>query len=820
MARLLFLLLPLLSTLGSIAGCSPSTESPLGPDPRQPTVSLAEAKALLAERKWDEAADALRPYASDPAVSSEVLQMYARALVGGKRHSLAVWPLHRLVEREDKSPVADERYVAALLQGGAELEAVAYATEVIERDPENMRLIELRSNAHEQVMDYEAALADMEIVAAENPNRARIIERVLNLLIKVEDWDGARERIDELRELLSAESVKPETRAVFCATSAQFEADRGNYEEAEKQVDACLAEAPAEANLVFTRVELLDEHGRFDEATAYMEQLIEEYPGRQRIRDGLANRYAKLGRYEEADALLFETAELVENISSWLSLANLRASINDLEGTVEALDRGLKVTLGALPEDPGFDWKRLTPDSRFGIGDIYVRAKRWDRAKGVIESLDDEPSMALLLEARMKLDQGDPAGALADYEEAFKTFPSNPAARYLAGRAAIETNDFDKAVSYYQDALRSDAAATDAGLVLGQMLLAEGRVNYAIDMLGFYLTGNENEPHALRLLASTGANLGMLGFAENMRAMLRQDPEWAGVALSDQALDIARSGAPREALAYLEENAVEEEPTLFEAFSAWIAIARQIGREDVKARYAAYQERHAGTVGAEVLAARWAFEDENFEASLAAIDRAIELDPLLPVAHFQRGTTLAKLDRVDEAVAAFDRARELDGADVRNWMASASALIDAERFPEAAERLRELLIHHPWFGRGALALVEMDRDHDVIDDGLAYDYAKRAARYVVSSGPGAHAELGRLHLENGAPDEAVERYTLALNLGHAPSQTVVGLARALEAAERRDDAVEALERFLDEAPEEIDTADARAYLGELAGEKG
>ncbi len=316
--------LTLLLTAAVLAsGCADDNESPLGPDPRIPAVSLEEAKSLLTAREWDDAAKALEPYAADPNVTSEVLQMYARALVGGQRHSLAVWPLHRLVEREDKSPVADERFIAALLKGGAEVEAVAYANKVIAEDPENMRLIELRSNAHEKVMDYESALADMEIIAAETPNRARIIEKVLNLLIKVEDWDGARERIEELRTLLAADAVKPETRAVFCATSAQFEADRGNYDVAEKAVRDCLKREPAEANLVFTYVELLDEQDRFDEATVFMEKLNEEHPGRQRIRDGLAIRYSTLGRHEEADALLLETAELV---SEHLLLALARES--------------------------------------------------------------------------------------------------------------------------------------------------------------------------------------------------------------------------------------------------------------------------------------------------------------------------------------------------------------------------------------------------------------------------------------------------------------------------------------------------------------
>ncbi len=457
------------------------------------------------------------------------------------------------------------------------------------------------------------------------------------------------------------------------------------------------------------------------------------------------------------------------------------------------MDSGLKVTLGGLPEDPGFDWQRLTPDSRFGIGDIYVRAKRWDRAAGLIESLDDEPSMALLLQARLKLDQGDPAGALADYEEAFKTFPSNPAARYLAGRAAIETNDFEKGVNYYQDALRSDAAATDAGLVLGQMLLAEGRANYAMDTLGFYLVANANEPHAVRLLASTGASRGMRGFAENLRGILAEQPDWTGVALSDHALDIARNGAPDEALEYLDEGGALEDPNAFEAFTAWLVIARQAGREDVTAQYEKYQKQHAGTAGAAIIEARWTFENKDYAAALAAIDRALEMDPTLPAAHFQRGTALVMLDRIDDAIAAFDRARELDPLEARYALAGASTMVEAERFPEATERLRELLIHHPWFGRAALMLVELDRDHDVIETTLGrINYAKRAARLhrfersrgARASSPGSISSARRIR---GA------RYTKALNLGYRPSETIVGLARSLDALDRRDDAVAALE---------------------------
>ena len=80
---------------------------------------------------------------------------------------------------------------------------------------------------------------------------------------------------------------------------------------------------------------------------------------------------------------------------------------------------------------------------------------------------------------------------------------------------------------------------------------------YAMDTLGFYLTSNDNEPHGLRILASAGASQGMRGFAENLRGMLSEFDDWAGVALSDHAIDIARNGAPEEALEYLEAGGVQ-----------------------------------------------------------------------------------------------------------------------------------------------------------------------------------------------------------------------------------------------------------------------
>ena len=50
----------------------------------------------------------------------------------------------------------------------------------------------------------------------------------------------------------------------------------------------------------------------------------------------------------------------------------------------------------------------------------------------------------------------------------------------------------------------------------------------------------------------------------------------------------------------------------------------------------------------------------RFEEALAACDRAIEIDPRHAVAHTNRGNALRDLGRFEEALAAYDRAIEID----------------------------------------------------------------------------------------------------------------------------------------------------------------
>jgi hypothetical protein len=159
---------------------------------------------------------------------------------------------------------------------------------------------------------------------------------------------------------------------------------------------------------------------------------------------------------------------------------------------------------------------------------------------------------------------------------------------------------------------------------------------------------------------------------------------------------------------------------------------------------------------------------------LASYDRALELVPNLGALHFSRGTTLAALDRQDEALASFDHvialAPECAGtaataeADRRNAVAHYSRgtiLIALERYDEARASFDKALALHPdyaeAFGNRAVALAELGRYDDALAD---YSEALRLAPNFAD----AHNNRGNAFLALNRMDKALRCYSAAIAL--------------------------------------------------------
>lgn len=106
------------------------------------------------------------------------------------------------------------------------------------------------------------------------------------------------------------------------------------------------------------------------------------------------------------------------------------------------------------------------------------------------------------------------------------------------------------------------------------------------------------------------------------------------------------------------------------------------------------------------------------EAALAAIDRAIVLDPEDPRFRNGRGQSLARLKRYDEAEREFEAALLRNPADPDAYANLGAVLFEAGRYEEAELTLRKALIHHPRQLGAALnlgrTLLRLDRIEEAV----------------------------------------------------------------------------------------------------------
>src|SRR5258706_3214111 len=110
---------------------------------------------------------------------------------------------------------------------------------------------------------------------------------------------------------------------------------------------------------------------------------------------------------------------------------------------------------------------------RFMLADALIDVGDFDRARAVADGLS-RADYAQLLRGRILLTQGDPAGALAEFEQGIRAWPNNASARFLAGLAARDLGDYDRAISELRESVRANNAETDAALELARIYFERG----------------------------------------------------------------------------------------------------------------------------------------------------------------------------------------------------------------------------------------------------------------------------------------------------------------------------------------------------------
>jgi len=513
--------------------------------------SIEDVRQLQGTGRYAETIEPLRKHLESAPDDSEAHFLYGIALSRTGSARTAVWALRKAAEADAWKVPALLELSSAAARSGNWSEAIAVANEVLAIEPENLPAHVLRGEAYlSEGKDPERALEDFEFVLDGDPTNNIAMASKASALLLADRPEEAAEVIDTLDAMAQRSSLDEDTRAQLCATRAVLSKELGDLEEAEERFSACLEQYPAAAAVLAPAVAYYDERGQTDRGTKTLENALEIAPSAQAYRRALSQRVAAAGDDARALAILeggveFESAQL--RSEAWTDLTNFHLERDDLPAAIDAYEEAL-----ALENDP-------PALAILSHADMLARAGRNEEALRVAKTLENDAYRGLI-EARVLLNDGHPAKALARLDEVFPTWPNNAGARYYAARAAEQLGNFARAIEEYRQSIRSAPDQTEAALRLAKLYLAGGAHQDAVSAAGQYVTVHPTDPEGVRVLFRAAAT-SKESEIHDMSGMLRASPLWP-VAVATRADTVAERSGSAAGLALIDQLARDLDLTL------------------------------------------------------------------------------------------------------------------------------------------------------------------------------------------------------------------------------------------------------------------
>jgi tetratricopeptide (TPR) repeat protein len=582
----------------------------------------------------------------------------------------------------------------------------------------------------------------------------------------------------------------------MCALVGVFTHESGDSETAEKTFEECLTEYPNSGVVVKQAVDFFDDTERPERGNEILRAVVARSPERSDARALLAERLRASGAAEEAEQILRAGTEIDASPAPWISLTLHYEALKDPARAREAMEQALQ----RMP--------RVPPDVIFAYADICVRAGAYDEALAQVAKLE-WPGFAPLIRGRVAFERGDYATALREFDTGIQTWPDNPGLRQLAGRAAEQLGNFDRAIAEYREALRTESAATDAGLDLARLYEAMGNPGGAFTALALHHKMHPNDPDALERSIPLVARAGLEDTVKAQVEALRKfgSPARAVAARADLAL---RAGKPERAVelvraASLDLDAAENDPALRVLTRALLDAGRVEEAQRIVEAAVRARPQDPGCL------ALWGgtLEADAPAAARAAFQRALDADPDHAAARVGMARLEARGSDDDAALRSYGLAL---AADAENADAAWGAIAIVEARGDAAEferRLRARLRANPRDGKAALKLAQLLL---ASKPDAARELARRAA--LLGTGPESAETLASAQLALGRPDAAIEvlETVIERHPERAAARYRLGLAQAAAGNSRA--AATALREALDTGGfPEVD--DARQRLAAL-----
>jgi tetratricopeptide (TPR) repeat protein len=416
---------------------------------------LAEIRALQAAGQFDESIAPLRVLLTAEADDPEANYRLGVALVQTGRPSLAIWPLQKASQSEELQIQAGLLLSSTLLSTEAFEEAIRAADRVLAIEPNRIGALYTRAQANIAAGRPAEALVDADHILELRPDDFMGTTLRVAGLLDLERFDEAE--VAQLQLKTSSEAAGDDNKAArACTVLARFYASRDAADKATETIRGCFEKYPTHGFVQQYASDFFLALKQPEEAIAIWRTAVEHSPEAIGLRSKLANVLYMAGSTEEAEAVYRETVELFDTAHAWQLLAGFYSKEDRVTEAREAIEKALERS------------RKEPPALRFALADALIAEGDFERASEIAESMR-EPSYRSLLRGSVKLAQGDPAGALKLLESGLRLWPNNPGARYVAGQAALQLGDLDRALAEYREATRIDETATDAALAMARI---------------------------------------------------------------------------------------------------------------------------------------------------------------------------------------------------------------------------------------------------------------------------------------------------------------------------------------------------------------
>jgi len=392
----------------------------------------------------------------------ELNHLYGVALLGVGRPELAIWPLRKSAQEPDRAIEDGLLLSRALLRGGSAADAVQQVLRVLELAPDRADVARLLLEVRLKAKQNEEALEAATLVLALEPDDPEALVGRLAAFLALERAEEAEQALAAFGEAVENLPDESPWHPRFCAGTASFAKEKGEAEAAEVAWEECLEEFPGEEVVVFTAIGFFTEQSNHARAREILRSAHEAKPTHLGFVEALAHRLGAAGQTEEAERLLRAAAmrDGGKDPDAWLLLARYHERRDETAKAGDALAQGMRL-MGDAP---------ATLVAAYV--DLLIRTGDYDEAEELLPQFETSPVMQNMLRGRLLLARGYPAEALEVLDEGLRLWPDHSVGHWLAGTAAEQLGDFERALQEYGEAIRNDRGNRDA--VLSLLRLLEG----------------------------------------------------------------------------------------------------------------------------------------------------------------------------------------------------------------------------------------------------------------------------------------------------------------------------------------------------------